>query len=78
MDKNLLKVYSTDKRKSESVIFDEISMEESKSESVHKSISTNKEKNEINETEDEEPLVTYNTFINEPSYLNLFGCGKNL
>ena len=38
----LLQVYSTDKSVSESVIVDESSTEESKSESIHKSINTNK------------------------------------
>ena len=42
-DKKLLKVCSTDKSESESVIFDESSTEDSESESVHRSISTNKE-----------------------------------
>ena len=40
-DKNLSKVYSTGKRKSESVIVDKRSTEESESESVHKSVNTN-------------------------------------
>ena len=53
-------------------------MEESKSESVHKSINTNKEKYLIDETEHEEPFITYNPVINKPIYFNLFKCGKNL
>ena len=43
-------------------------MEESESENVHKSINTNKEKDTIDETEHEEPLVTDNPGTNEPSY----------
>ena len=44
-------------------------MEKRKSESVQKSINTNKEKYAIDETENEEPLVTDNPAINEQSYL---------
>ena len=32
----------------------------------------------MDETEHEENLVTDNPVINEPSYLNLFECGKNI
>ena len=53
-------------------------MEESKSESVHKSINTNKEKYAIDETENKNPSVTHNPVINELRYFNLFECGKNL
>ena len=35
-----------------------------------------KEKYAYDETEDEEPLVTGNPIINEPSYFKLFKCGK--
>ena len=73
-----MQVYSTDKSESESVIFDESSTEESKSESVHKNINTNKETYVIDETEDEEPSVIDNPVINETSYFNLFKCGKYL
>ena len=52
-------------------------MEKIRYEKIHKSINTNKIKDAIDETEDEEPPVTYNPFINEPKYFNLFGCGKN-
>ena len=78
VEENSSQVYSTDERKSESLIADEISTEKNDSESVHKSINTNKEKYAIYETEHEEPLVTDNLFINEPRYFNLFKCGKNL
>ena len=44
-----------DKSEPESVIVDEISMEESELESVHKSINKNKEGDTTNETKDEEP-----------------------
>ena len=53
-DKNLLQVFSTSNSESEIVI-------ESKSQSVHKSI--NMENYEIDETEHEEPSVTYNPVI---------------
>ena len=66
-----MQVYSTDEGESESVIVNESSTEDSKSEIVHKSINTNKEKYAIDETEDEEPLVTDNPVINELSYSNL-------
>ena len=62
-DKKLSQVCSMDKRKLESVIFDESSMKESESEIIHKSINTNKEKYAIDETEDEKPLVTDNPVI---------------
>ena len=52
-------------------------MEERKSKSVHKSINKNFKKS-IDETEYEEPLVTDNPVIDEPSYFNIFGCGKKL
>ena len=64
--------------KSKSVIVDERSTEESESESVHKSINTNKEKYAIDETEHEEPLVKDNPVIDEPIYFNLFKCGNNI
>ena len=54
-DEKSLQVCSVDNSKSESVIVNKSSTEESKSESVHKSINTKKEKDAINETEDEEP-----------------------
>ena len=52
-DKNLLQVYSTNEIKPESIIVNESSTEESKSESFHKRINTNKEKYAIDETDDE-------------------------
>ena len=48
-----MQVCSTDEGESESVIVDKSSTEESESESVHKSINTNKEKDEIYDTENE-------------------------
>ena len=65
-------------RKPESVIVDEIFTEESESESVHKSININKEKDAIDETQDEEYLATHNPVINKPIYFNLFEWGKNI
>ena len=53
-------------------------MEERESESVHKIINTNKEKYAIDETQDEEPSVKDHPVIKNPSYFNLFECGKNL
>ena len=52
-------------------------MEESESKIVHKSINKNKEKDAIDEAEDEEPLITDNPVINYTRYFNLFKCGKN-
>ena len=78
VEKNLLQVCYTDNIKPESVIFDESSTEESKSETFHKSINTNKEKYAIDETDHEEHSIADNPVINKKSYLNLFECGKNL
>ena len=50
VDENLSQVCYTDKIESESVIVDESSMEESKSESINKIINKNKEKYAIYET----------------------------
>ena len=50
VEEKLLQICSTDEGKPESVIVNESSMEESESESVHKSINTNKEKYAIDET----------------------------
>ena len=78
IDKNLSEVYSTDEIKLESVIVYECSTQESESEIIHKIINREKEKDAIDVTEDEGPLVTDNLVINEPSYFNLFKCGKNI
>ena len=51
-------------------------MEEIRPESVYKSI--NKEKYSIDETDHEEPLVTYNPVVKQPGYFNLFKCGKKI
>ena len=40
--------------------------------------STQTEKNAINETENDEPLVTDNPVIKEPIYFKLFECGKDI
>ena len=77
-DKNIQQVCSTYKSEKERVIVNESSTDESESKIVHKGINTNKVKYEIDETEDEEPLVTDNQDINEPSYFNLFQCGKKI
>ena len=65
-----------DESKSEIVIANESSTEESEPESIHKTINTNKEKYAIDETDHEKTLVTDNTVKNEPIYFNLFECGK--
>ena len=74
-DKNLSHVCSTEKIESESGIVDEISLEDSESESIHKSLNTNKEKDAIDETDHKKPLIIDNSVINEPSYFNPFKCG---
>ena len=76
MDKTLSQIYSTNKSKSESVIVDASSTEESGSESFHKIINTNKEKDAIDEAEHEETLVTDNPVINGRRYFNVLKCGK--
>ena len=73
-----MQVYSTNKSKSESIIVDESSTEENKSENVKKSINIHREKYAIDKTHDEEPSVTDNTVINELRFLKLFYGGKNL
>ena len=60
----ILQICSTDKSGSERIIVDESFTNESKSESVHKSINTNREKDAIDETYHEEPPVIYNPVIN--------------
>ena len=75
-DKNLSQVCSTDKIEPGSIQKNESCKEERESESVQKSINTNKEKYAIDETEDDEILVTDNPVINEPRYFNLFLCGE--
>ena len=76
VDRDLSQVYSMDESESENVIVDKSSTEESESESVQKIITTNKEKNTIDETQDEEPSVRDNSVINELRYFNLLECGK--
>ena len=76
-DKKLSQFCSTDKSESESIIVDEYYTEESESESVHKSINTNKIKNKIYETY-QETLVIDNPVINGAIYFNLFECGENI
>ena len=66
-----MQVFSTNKSKPKRVIVDKSYTKESESESVHKSINTNKAKYAINKTEDEKPSVPYNPVINEPRYFNL-------
>ena len=56
--------------KSKSIIVDTSSTEEIKSEYIHKNI--NKEKDANNESEYEEPTVTYNPVVKEPRYFNVF------
>ena len=41
-------------------------------------MNTNKVKYSIDETKEEEPLVTDNPVINEPICVNLFECGKQI
>ena len=76
--KNLSHVCSPNNIKSYRVIVNESYTDESICKSVHKSINTKKAPYEIDETEDEKPLVTYNLVMNEPSYFNLLECGKKI
>ena len=76
-DKILLQVCYTYNIESEIVIVIESSTEESEPKSVRKSFNTNKVKDTIGKTEDEEISVTDNPVINYPRYFNLFECGKN-
>ena len=74
MEKNLSQVYSIDKGKSKSVIVDEISIEDSKSEYAYKS--ANKEKSAKKEAEYEERLVTDITVFKQMNYFNIFKSDK--
>ena len=76
MCKTLSRVCSTDKDESKIIILNESYTEESESECVQ--INVNKEKHAKNESEHEDPLVTDNPVFKEPSYFNIFECGKNL
>ena len=73
-----MQVCSKEDSKSESVIANEISTEESESERVHKSINKNKEKDLTDEAEHEEILATDNPVINDSIYFNLSECGKDI
>ena len=61
-----------DKDESKSIVGDEISTEESESECVNKKIHIEKDAN--NEAEYEEHTVTYDIFVKETSYFNIFKC----
>ena len=64
------------REKSKSVIVNACSSDESVSKIVHISVNTSKVKYSMNETKDEEPLVTDNSSINVPIYFKLFKCGN--
>ena len=66
------------KGKSEIVIVNENSTEDSEPESVQKSITKNEEKYAIDETEHEGLLVIDNPVIIGTSYFSPFECGKNI
>ena len=65
-----------DKDESKGIIVDKFSTEESESESVHKNV--NKEKYVKNEAEHEEPSVTQDPVVNEPSCFSIFECKINI
>ena len=65
-----------DKDESKSIVGDEISTEESESECVNKKIHIEKDAN--NEAEYEEHTVTYDIFVKETSYFNIFKCWNNI
>ena len=71
-------VFSTGESESKIIIVDEISTDKRESESIHKSINKNKGNYAIDVIEHEEPSVKDNPVINDPSYFDLFECGKNL
>ena len=78
IDKSELHVFSTAVNKSKRVIVNSRSSDKSESKSVHIIINLNEVTYAKNETKDEEPSVTDNSFINAPSHFKLFECGKNL
>ena len=75
--KTLSQVCSTDENELKSIISDESSTEESKTECVQRNI--NKEKDAKNEAEHDEPTVTDDPiFVKDPIYFNIFESGKNI
>ena len=74
--KKLIEILFYAHSRSESNIFNGSFIEESESKIFHKSINTNKGKYAIDETDDEETLVTDNPVINETIYFKLFECGR--
>ena len=65
-----------DEEESKIIIVYESSIEERESERVHKIV--NKEKDAKDEVYHEEPMVTDGPVVKEPSYFNIFLCGKNI
>ena len=71
-----LQVYYTEKDEWKRIIINESYTTESKSESAHKIV--NKEKDAKNEADQEEPTVTDDPVIKEPSYYKKFERGSNI
>ena len=65
-----------DKSKSERVIINKCSLDDSESKSVHISVNMSEVKYAKNETNDEETWVTDNSVINASKYFNLFECSN--
>ena len=74
--KTLSQICSTDEKKQKNIIGDEINLEESKSECIHKSVDN--EKDAKNEAYHEEPRFTDDPFAKEPIYFSIFECVNNL
>ena len=77
VDKTLLYFCSMDKSKAKNIIVNACSTDEKKSKTIYIIVNTSKVKDAINETKNEETLVTDNSVINDPIYFKLFECGKN-
>ena len=71
MEETLSQVYSTNEEKSKIIILEESSTEESESVCSHENI--NREKDTKNDSENEEPTVTYYPIVvKELIYFNIF------
>ena len=77
-DKILSHVCSTGDIKSKIVIVNACSSDKSESKIFHISINTSKVKDEIKETNNEEPFFTDNSVITATIYFKLFGCSKKI
>ena len=69
-------IHSKDKGESKKFIVNACYLDERKSKSAHISVNKSRIKYAMDETKDEEPLVTDNSVINALRYFKLFQCDK--